>query len=223
MRFGSFEGFPEAAVHMGGGEDQNLGRDKAMHALQKARMTSALAAGAITCMVSLSAEATGTCSEETRSALAPFVGDWSFSSEHDGVVGAPPSSGIGTLTIDDCGFVSGLQLTAVTAEEFHAELEASVSGQFLPFVNNQNIILGPITFTIERIQVNPPGPVDLTGGSATQETACVGMLKTGGRFLEARCVETEDETVEEDIFPQPTLVEVVLKRTERRPVLEPSP
>jgi hypothetical protein len=188
-----------------------------MHALEKARLTSALAAGAIIWMATLSAEATETCSEETKSALAPFVGDWSFSSKHDGVVGAPPSAGIGTLAIDDCGFVSGLQLSAVTAEEFHAELEASLSGQFLPFVDNENIILGPITFTIERIQVNPAGPVDLTGGSATQETACVGMLKWGGRFLEARCVETEDETEVEDIFPQATLVEVILKRTEQRP------
>jgi hypothetical protein len=43
------------------------------------------------------------------------------------------------------------------------------------------------------------------------------MLKWGGRFLEARCVETEDETDVEDIFPQATLVEVILKRTEQRP------
>jgi hypothetical protein len=119
------------------------------------------------------------------------------------------------LAIDDCGFVSGLQLTAVTAEDFHAELEASLSGQLLPF--EENIILGSITFRIERIEVRPPVGPDLTGGEATQETACVGMLKQSGRFLEARCIETEDETeVQDDIFPQPTLVEVILKRTDLR-------
>jgi hypothetical protein len=188
-----------------------------MNVSRKAELISAFVAGAITVTASLSAGAagTGTCSEETKTALAPFVGDWSFSTEHDGEVGAPPTAGIGTLAIDDCGFVSGLQLTAVTAEDFHAELEASLSGQFLPF--EENIILGSITFRIERIEVRPPVGPDLTGGEATQETACVGMLKRSGRFLEARCVETEDETeVQDDIFPQPTLVEVILKRTDLR-------
>jgi hypothetical protein len=191
-----------------------------MRMVPKARLISGFTAGAITTMASLGAGATGTtgpCSEETERALAPFAGDWSFATEHSGVVGAPPSAGIGTLTIDACGFVSGLQLSAVTAPNFHAELEASLSGQFRPFEDEENIILGPITFTIERIQVIPPGPVDLTGGSATQLTACVGMLELNGRFLEARCVETEDETVdEEDIFPQATLVTAILKRTSQR-------
>ena len=149
-----------------------------------------------------------TCSRPTRADLAPFVGGWSFATKHDGVVGAPPAAGIGTLDISECGSVTGLQVGV--GGEPHVEFEASLSGRVLPF--EEDIIRGPLTVTLTAVLEGPDGADVLEGTEATGDFICVGMLETNGLFLEARCIDT-DEEVASGAADSSLLTEFVMKRT----------
>ena len=170
------------------------------------RMIGAFAAVAVTSMASLSVEAGETCDKDTSRALVPFVGDWSFTTKHDGVVGAPTSAGVGTLTIGKCGAVSGLQVGALAVPHF--EIEASLSGHVSPF--EKHMIRGTLTVVIEAVLEPEEGFEFLVGTEATGDLVCVGMLRQGHGFMEARCIDTSEEAGGDETN---LLTEFVMKRT----------